>query len=114
DNRHSSVPMAPPPPDVAALELPTPMKTAAKNLHVLLVFGQIGDFGQIVRGLLILEIIQPVIEKEVRMAGPTDNRSVFRVVISIVVLRHFNRNAFFKVAGILLMEGQWCIFRMPG
>src|SRR5690606_25129439 len=66
------------------------------------------------RRLLINEVIQPVVEQQVCMAGPTDNGPVFRIVASIVVPWHFNGCPFLQVTGIFLVKGQWRIFRMSG
>ena len=74
--------------------------------------GKIRCSVQVVWGALIDVIIQPVCIQIVGMGSPHQKRTVFRVVVAVVVFRHFNREIFAKIAFVLAVQGDTVVFRV--
>ena len=46
------------------------------------------------------------------MGSPQQKRTVFGVVVAVVVFRHFNREPFAKIAFVLAVQGDTVVFRV--
>ena len=67
--------------------------------------GKIRCSVQVIRGALVDVIIQPIGIQVVGMGSPQQKRTVFGVVVAVVVFWHFNGEAFAKIAFVLAVQG---------
>ena len=67
---------------------------------------------QVERSTLVYVIIQPVCIQVVRMCSPHKERSVFRVVVFVIILRDFDGQVFADITFVLTVKSHTIIFRM--
>ena len=72
------------------------------------------QLAQIVRGLLIHVVIDPIGKQQVGMPPPADERHAGWIIFRIIINRDFNRQFGGNIPVIFLLEGQRVIFRVPG
>ena len=59
---------------------------------------------------LIYIVVEPVLEEQIAMASPSDERSLLWVVVAIVVVGLLDWQAFAEVALVLIVECQGRVF----
>ena len=67
---------------------------------------------KIVRRGLIYEIVEPVYEKQASVRSPTNNRTLFGIVVAVIVNRGLDRQACRYVTAILGVKSESIVFRV--